>query len=235
MIKAVFFDLYHTLIHYDPPREGVLAQGLARRGINVSPAALRRAIIAGDEYFYRENARKGLSQRTETETREMWARYQAVVLTEAGIAPEPALVAGLLADMQRVSFERVLFADVVPAFDDLSGRGLILGLVSNVDKDIKPLLENLGIGRYLGVVLTSKDAGATKPEPRIFHEAVKRAGVSAADSLYIGDQYEIDVLGARGAGLKALLLDREDYSQEVPAAEKIKSLGELTRRIQNTR
>ena len=87
MIKAVFFDLFHTLIHYDPPREEVLQQSLLRRGISASLANLRQAIITGDEYFYHENARKGLSERTEAETREMWGHYQAIVLKEAGIEP----------------------------------------------------------------------------------------------------------------------------------------------------
>ena len=46
----------------------------------------------------------------------------------------------------------------------------------------------------------------TKPDPRIFLEAVRRAGAAASDSLYVGDQYEIDVLGARRAGLKGCCL-----------------------------
>jgi putative hydrolase of the HAD superfamily len=144
MIKAVFFDLYHTLIHYDPPREEVLWQSLASRGIKASPAELRRAIIAGDEFFYRENARKGMSQRTEAETRQMWGKYQAIVLREAGIEPTPELVAALLHDMQRADFPRVLFDDALPAIETLSGRGLEIGLISNVDKDINPLWPTWG-------------------------------------------------------------------------------------------
>jgi putative hydrolase of the HAD superfamily len=231
MIKAVFFDLYHTLIHYHPPREEVLALNLSRRGIAAEVEWLRHAIVAGDEYYYQENAKKNLTRRTEEETRELWQKYQAVVLREAGIEPYPELVSGLLNDMQRATYERVLFSDVLPTLAGLSGRGLRLGLVSNVDQDITPLLDKLGLRPYLGVVLTSRDVGATKPEPRIFHEAVGRAGVEAASTLYIGDQYQIDVLGARGAGLKALLLDRENNCPEIPAADKIKSLHELDKRI----
>jgi putative hydrolase of the HAD superfamily len=231
MIKAVFFDLYHTLIHYHPPREEALSQSLARRGINAAPAYLRRAIIAGDEYFYRENARKSMSQRTKAETKAVWQEYEAIVLKNAGIEPAPELIEVILGDMQRIAFERVLFSDVLPAFDALSGRGLALGLVSNVDKDIQPLLEKLGLMSYLKVVLTSRDVGATKPEPRIFTEAVRQAGVGARDSLYVGDQYEIDVLGARRAGLEGLLLDRYGSSPGIPAIEKIKSLEELSGRI----
>ena len=231
MIKAVFFDLYHTLIHYHPPREDVLSQSLARRGINANSSGLRRSIIAGDEYFYRENARKGMSRRSEAETRAMWQEYEAVVLRDAGIEPDPGLIDQLLSDMQQAPFERVLFGDVMPALDALRRRGLRMGLVSNVDKDIKPLLDMLQLSPYLDVVLTSKDIGATKPDPRIFQEAVRRAGVAAPETLYVGDQYQIDVLGARGAGLKGLLLDRYGSYGEIPAEEKITSLEELTARI----
>ena len=231
MIKAVFFDLYHTLIHYHPPREEVLSQSLSRRGINASPADLRRSIIAGDEFFYRENARKGMAQRSEDETRKMWQEYEAVVLRNACIEPDPGLISHILSDMQQAPFERVLFSDVLPALDALSRRGLRMGLISNVDKDIKPLLDSLELSSYLDVVLTSRDTGTTKPEPRMFKEAVRRVGVTAPETLYVGDQYQIDILGARGAGLKGLLLDRYGSCNEIPAVEKITSLEELTGRI----
>ena len=231
MIKAVFFDLYHTLIHYYPSREEILSKSLKRRGIEAKPEELRRAIIAGDEYFYRENARKGLSRRNEAETKAMWQHYEATVLKNAGIEPSVELINHVLQDLQQTNFERILFPDVLPALGDLSGSGLPLGLISNVDKDIKPLLDKLGLSAYLKVVLTSRDVGSTKPEPRIFHEAVSRTGVEAPDVLYVGDQYEIDVLGARTAGLQGLLLDRYDSSPDIPEGDKIKSLEEIKGRI----
>lgn len=227
MIKAIFFDLYHTLIHYHPQREGVFALSLARHGISTETGVLKHAIIAGDEFFYQENARKSLGQRTDTETHALWQEYHSIVLKGAGVTPSPELVDGIISDMRQTTFEKVLFSDVMPAFAVLSGCGLNIGLISNVDQDISPLLNKLGLSTYLGVVLTSKDAGVTKPNPHIFHEAIRRIGVDASDTLYVGDQYQIDVLGARGAGLRALLLDREDSYPDIAAVEKIKSLGEL--------
>jgi putative hydrolase of the HAD superfamily len=231
MIKAVFFDLYHTLIRYEPPREEVLAATLKRSGLVVTASDLRRPIIAGDEFFYRENAHRGMSARSEEEWRAFWARYEEFVLTEAGITPTPELVKAALADIKKTNFTQVLFDDVLESFDDLDARGLALGLISNVDRDITDLLDRVGLSKRLKVCLTSRDVGATKPEPKIFREAVRRAGVLAAETLYVGDQYQIDVQGARGAGLQALLLDRGGYASEVPAREKINSLRELTVRL----
>ncbi len=231
MIKAVFFDLYHTLIRYDPPREESLASALKRSGINCSARELRRPMVAGDEYFYAEGSHKGMSRRTEPEKQELWFKYQAVVLEEAGIKPEPGLIRYLLSEMQKTKYEMVLFDDVLPAFSVLQDRGMALGLVSNIDKDITPLLDKLGITNWLKVRMTSHEAGVSKPQPAIFHKAVQKAGVSAAEVLYVGDQYQIDVLGARGAGLKALLLDRGGFFDEVPAVEKIQNLGEVESRL----
>ena len=80
MIDTVFFDLYHTLIHYEPPREQVLAGTLSKQGIAADEQALKKGIIAGDEYFYLENARKSLGRRTDSETKDMWLAYGKIVL-----------------------------------------------------------------------------------------------------------------------------------------------------------
>ena len=56
-------------------------------------------------------------------------------------------------------------------------------------------------------VIDSGEVGVEKPDPRIFQIALERMGVSAADALYVGDLYEVDVVGARAAGLDVVLLD----------------------------
>jgi putative hydrolase of the HAD superfamily len=231
MIKAVFFDLYHTLIGYDPPREDAVAGTLARMGVNVLPKSLRRPLVTADEFFYRETAKKPLKERTEEETMALWASYQTVVLKEAGITPTLELIKNILADMKKAKYELVLFEDVLPALNALAARKVALGLISNADRDISPLLEKLGVLPLLKVRLTSQEAGVSKPHPGIFRKGAELMGVTPSEVLYVGDQWVVDVQGARGAGMQALLLDRGDYFQEVPAPEKISSLKEITSRI----
>jgi len=231
MIKAIFFDLYHTLIGYDPPREDAIVATLDRAGIKLSARSLRRPLVTADEFFYRETAKKPLAQRNEAETQNLWVKYQATVLKEAGIEPRPELIRAILADMQKSKFNLVLFEDVLPALSALRGKDLILGLISNADKDVTGLLEKLGVAPYMQVILTSQQAGASKPSPEIFRQGVKRAKLSPHEALYVGDQWVVDVQGARDAGLKALLLDRGGYFEEVPPDEKISSLSELPDRI----
>jgi len=154
-----------------------------------------------------------------------------VVLKEAGIAPTAELIKNILADMKKARYELVLFDDVLPALNALVARRMALGVISNADRDVSPLLEKLGILPLLKIRLTSQEAGVSKPHPDIFRKGAERIGVAPSDVLYVGDQWVVDVQGARGAGMQALLIDRGGYFEEVPALEKISSLKEIASRI----
>jgi putative hydrolase of the HAD superfamily len=227
MIKAVFFDLYHTLICYDPPQEESLARVLNDFGIEVAPEVLRRPIVVADEFIYQEHSRLSISKRSDEEKKSLFAQYQAMVLKEAGIEPTDELIGNILSKMQQIKFSRVLFDDVLPVLTELKGKELILGLISNVDSDITPLLDKLGLSQLLQVVVTSQETGYMKPQPEIFKEAAKQACVQVSEAIYIGDQYQIDVLGAKKAGMQGVLLDRNSYFEEVTKELKIQNLYQL--------
>ena len=231
MIKAVFFDLYHTLVRYEPPREELEARALKGLGIDVNPEVFRRPLVTADEFIYEEIARCPLGKRSEQEKMALYAQYQGIVLREAGIEATDRLVLGVLGKMRQSSMELVLFDDVVSALTDLKNQGVILGLISNMDRDITPLLNELGLLSFLQVVVTSQDAGFNKPQPEIFQEALRRAGVQPEEAIYVGDQYRIDVGGANTAGMKGILLDRGDYFKEVIDSPRIQSLGQLAEHL----
>ena len=71
-----------------------------------------------------------------------------------------------------------------------------------------PLVHKLGLEEYLDFIVTPYDAGADKPDPKIFKAALVKAGVTAKEAIYIGDQYKVDILGAISAGIQPLLVDR---------------------------
>ena len=231
MIKAVFFDLYHTLVRYEPPREELQAKALKDLGVDTNPDVFRRPLAIADEFIYEEIARCPLGKRSEQEKMTLYAQYQEIVLREAGIETTDQLVLGVLGKMRQFSMKVVLFDDVVPALTDLRNKGLILGLISNIDRDITPLLNELGLPSFLQVVVTSTDVGFSKPQPEIFQEAMKRAGVQPVEAIYVGDQYRIDVGGANTAGMKGVLLDRGDYFEEVTDSPRIQSLGQLAEHL----
>jgi len=227
MIKAVFFDFYNTLVGYDPPREELEARVLKDFGIEVSPEAFRRPLVIADEFIYQEHARSPLGKRSKQETMALYAQYQGIVLKEAGIEPSKELIAGILGKMQKINFKLVLFDDVMPALTHLRELGLILGLISNVDRDITPNCRELGLSALLQVVVTSQEVGFNKPQPEIFREALKQAGVKSSEAIYVGDQHRIDVVGANEAGMRGILLDRGGYFEEITDCPRIRSLSEM--------
>ena len=120
-----------------------------------------------------------------------------------------------------------LFDDVMPSLTDLKGRGMILGLISNIDRDINLLVTELRLQKLIQVAVTSREIGFNKPHPEIFQAALKRAGVQASEAIFVGDQYRIDVIGANQAGMKGVLLDRNGYYEEITGSSRIRSLNQV--------
>ncbi len=231
MVKAVFFDLYHTLVRYEPPQEELEAKALKDLGIEVRPEVFHRPLVMADEFIYQEIARRPLSQRSQEEKMALYARYQGIVLKEAGIEADQKLIFTLLGRMQQFKMKLALFDDVAPALDDLKGRGLILGLISNVEQDMTAALAELGLPSWLEIAVTSQDSGFNKPHPEIFQEALRRAGVQPSEAVYVGDQYQVDVIGARQAGMKGVLLDRHGYFEEITDCPRIRGLTEVAEHL----
>ena len=227
MIKAVFFDLYQTLVGYTPPREEWESQMLDGMGIKAPPKVFARAFITADEYFYTENAIKPMGKRQPEDVAAVYFKHQSIVLKEGGITPTPDLVRSMLARWRDTKLKQTLFDDVLPALAELKSRELTLGLVSNVDKDISPLMDELGLSPYLTIVVTSQETGFTKPHPEIFLEALRRAELPAEAAIFVGDQYQIDVLGAAGVGMKGVLLDRGGFSEAPAECPRVRNLFQI--------
>ncbi len=86
----------------------------------------------------------------------------------------------------------------------LRDRGLRLGIVSDFDYRLTEVLESLEIAGLFDAVVLAGQQGATKPDARLFEAALNALGVSARDAVYVGDDPERDLAGARGAGLTAI-------------------------------
>jgi putative hydrolase of the HAD superfamily len=227
VIKAIFFDLYNTLVTYEPPREEIEARVLKDFGIEVSPEALLRPMLTADDFIYQEHARLPLSKRSKEETTALYIQYHGMILQEAGLEASKELITGILGKWMSFDLKMVLFDDVVPALTQLKERGLILGLISNVDRDIAPLYQGLGLSTWLQVMVTSQEVGFNKPHPQIFLAALKQAGVKPSEAIYVGDQYQIDAVGAKKAGMLGILLDRNGFFEEITDCPKIRSLSEV--------
>ncbi len=117
-----------------------------------------------------------------------------------------------------------IFEDVAPTLDDLAARGINLGIISNWDERLRPLLEKLKLAGYFQTITISCEVGFTKPSPVIFEHAAKKLGLAPQVILHVGDNRESDVVGATSAGFEALLIDRSAGETQ---AGRIRSLREL--------
>jgi putative hydrolase of the HAD superfamily len=117
-----------------------------------------------------------------------------------------------------------VYDDVRLTLETLRQRGVRLGVISNWDLRLGPLLERLELSRYLDCLVLSVNVGATKPSPRIFQYTSEALNLAPRAILHVGDSVEEDVRGAESAGMRALLLDRKE---ENPCANIIPSLSAL--------
>ncbi len=111
--------------------------------------------------------------------------------------------------------------------DALAARGYRLGVVSNADGRVRQLLEDAALAPFFEVILDSAEVGVEKPDPRIFLAAARRLGLPAASCAYVGDLYEIDILGARAAGFRPILIGPDPAPEPVERVAELKELLEL--------
>ena len=229
LIKAVFFDWFNTLARFEPSRQELYSQAFQQFGIELSPEDVIRGILIADRYYFEENAKFPLDKRSPQEQMEVYLHYPKAILTEAGVTTlaELPLKILMIVKEQFKGSTFVLFDDVLSALETLKQQKLILGLLTNATKDTISVHRKLGLEPYLNFVVTSEEVGGDKPKPLIFRAALDRAGVNASEAVHIGDQYELDVVGARGAGITPILIDRYDIFPEVSDCPRIHSLTEL--------
>jgi len=231
--KAVFFDWFNTLTTYYPPRENAYAVACSDLGLEVTFDQLSRGLLLADQFYSDENARSPIKKREPKEMIALYVRYGQVALRGAGLPSSEETVLRVM-EKVRGAFNSPRFAlydDVLPALGALRSRRLVMGLISNIDQDIKPVCSELGLDTYITQVVTSKDVRSEKPHPLIFLAALDGAGVEGEESIYVGDQYSCDVVGARGVGMKPILVDRYDLFREVNDCVRIRSLAELVNHI----
>ncbi len=181
MTAAVIFDVGNTLLHLDYAwLAGHFGRPLGE--VRAAEIEVRQGLSShGGNYFVDVAARLGLP-----------AEAGAAVLAEHDRRPE-----GLWCVPDR---------DAEPVLRELARRGLRLGVVSNADGRVRAQLERAGLAPFFAVIIDSAEVGVSKPDPAIFRMAAARLGVAPAEAVYVGDIYQVDVAGARAAGMRGLWL-----------------------------
>ena len=190
-LEAVTVDGFGTLVELESPVVP-LVQALSDRGVDRSPSEVERA-FAAEAGHYRLHAHEGRDAETLAGLRRDCV---AVFLRDlaAPVKPDEFVDAFLTALVFRPA------PGAEAALAAMRSRGLKLAVVSNWDCSLPERLEGLGLLEQFGAVVTSAEAGAPKPDPRVFRLALERLGAGAARALHVGDE-EADERGAVAAGM----------------------------------
>jgi HAD superfamily hydrolase (TIGR01549 family) len=141
-----------------------------------------------------------------------WENYARRTLEKIGAAPgkvrewAPLLHQHMFENYQP---EDIIPEDVIPTLKELKKAGFTLGLLTNRTDPVDEYLEKIGLANYLDIYLAAGEVGVWKPDPCIFYYIMGMAGALPEETIYIGDNYYADILGARNAGIEGILIDRE--------------------------
>ena len=190
-LDAVTVDAMGTLVELDAPVER-LAEALQAAGLERSHEQIAKAFRAEVAYYLEHK----LSARNEQTLADLRRECSRVFLESAGAELDPAAFSP--AFLGAMVFEPLDGA--VAALELLRSAGLALACVSDWDIGLEEQLAKAGVDHLFDVILTSAEAGAPKPDPVIFEEALRRLGVPAPRALHVGDG-DGDRVGASAAGL----------------------------------
>jgi putative hydrolase of the HAD superfamily len=222
VIQGILFDFFGTLVTYSASRveQGYHAthQLLRQHGIDITYTAFLNNWVAVSETLDQWSHRTGREYSME--------QVATQFLNQVCSSPWPSTLPAQLWMSYVHEWGAAIryIPGVLALLQDLSSR-LRLGVVTNthVATLVHRHLRDSGIAPFIEVVVTSIEHGRPKPHPSIFAAALDRLGCAASSTLFVGDSYEADYVGAKMAGMLALLIDPAGLTS-VPAHEVIGSV-----------
>jgi putative hydrolase of the HAD superfamily len=211
VFKAIFFDAAGTLIHLPESVGHHYALVGKRVGLALDAAALDQAFTAS---WKQMPTRPAIDGPREDDDEGWWRELVDQVIDR---------VAPATRELDRDAFFEVayshfaeagvweLYPEVIEVLEALRQR-FDLAVVSNFDCRLRMIFEHLGISKFLSHVFLSSELGADKPDPLIFHRALKLSAVSPNETLHVGDDPVRDWEAARSAGLEVFKLKRPKNS-----------------------
>lgn len=206
--RAVFFDAGGTLLRPHPSQGEVTQAVLAEAGLHVDRDRLAEALRLVNAEVFGSHGRSSPRWANEPAVRQVWLEYYRSLFRRLGLGWDDAL-AGRIYDRFGLAASWALYEDALPAVRALDERGMRLGIISDWGTALVEIVHAIGLSAHVGFAVVSAYAGYAKPDREVFQAALSRAGVAADQAIHVGDHYVTDVLGARGAGIEPILIDRD--------------------------
>ena len=235
MVEAIFFDFYKTLCVWGQPLETSLQKIADRYRFEIDWERYATA----RERLYADASGSDPTEHSLLGTMQEIVESYYEFIRELGVQEHIEQMTWELLQSEHSLFgatNATLYDDTIPTLQHLRNEGFKLAIVSNWDTPLDPLTERLGIAHYFDVIVASHDARvrSAKPDSHIFNYTLAAIGISAEETVHVGDTYEADIIGARNAGIRPILIDR-DGSQigKWDETVTIQSLSELPKLLSN--
>jgi putative hydrolase of the HAD superfamily len=202
MIRGVFFDAGNTLLFPD--------YEIYRRICALFGAEVTREQVIRAEARARSAFDSAVASSPGREVHGFWLVYYRPFYALLGV-PSDAIPEAIeltrRANDEGLGIWRIPVEGMDELLESLSGEDIAAGIISNSDGRLEWRLDQLGILGRFEFVIDSAVVGMSKPDPAIFREALTRSSLPAEQTIYVGDYYEVDVVGARSAGMLPVLFD----------------------------
>jgi len=218
-IKVIFFDVGNTLLF--PNRERIHAP-LAERGFVPDAERLRDLECRTKNRF--DGIMTGTIPKNGSPDHGFWWMFYSQLLSEIGL-DDDAVRDQLVASIRNSGNWDTIRPGTADQLHEIGERYRV-AVISNADGKIEDVLLRCGIARCFHTITDSGLVGYEKPHPEIFRQALKSMNAAPEESLYVGDVYSVDYLGATGAGMRAILMDVPGAYRDkgVPRVESLEEL-----------
>jgi len=201
----ITFDFGDTLVSSDPPYLTRIWLGLKRLGIKRKLKDVECAYHTADF-----KVSKKLLKRKHFAPELFQKQLGKGLLAELGIKnAQEELLKELSAQLSELRPERVIVPSADRLLKELFKRGYRMGIISNNDGRTREKCRMVGIENYFEFILDSTLEGMVKPDPKFFRKALSLAGVSAKQTIHIGDLLGSDILGALNVGIRAIWIENK--------------------------
>ena len=224
--KHLFFDLDHTLWDFEANSRQTLAElysrlNLAERGVDDFDRFHKKYLIHNEKLWSRY--RKGFIKTDELRWKRMWLTLLDFKIGDEQLAKEMGVIF-----LDLLPIRNTLFPHAHEILQYLSGKKYMLHLITNgFEKTQHSKLKNSGLDVFFKEVITSEGSNSLKPHKAIFDYALQKTNASTTESIMLGDDLEVDIAGARNAGLDQVYVNHLNKKPEVAPTYTVHSLKEL--------
>jgi len=228
-IQVIFFDVGNTLLF--PNRERIHAP-LAERGFTPDSEHLRDLECRTKNRF--DGMMTGVTTKTRSADHGFWWMFYSQLLSEIGLEDD-GIRDQLVASIRNSGNWDTILPGTAEQLHEIGERYRV-AVISNADGKIEDVLRRCGIAHCFRTITDSGLVGYEKPHPEIFRQALKSMNAAPEESLYVGDVYSVDYLGATGAGMQAMLMDIPGAYRDkgVPRVESLADLQVVLRDGEST-